>query len=175
MNRKSLLSSTMVVALIASVHFAMGAAPILKKEDGGTGGTGGVGGTPFTATGGTKETTAADRFSLHGRYFDARDDWGLVCDGVTDEDAAFSSFLAAPLNPGINWTLTLPGKCLIHPTSHELPPNLSLLGVNGGGFTFPPGANIVLACPAVAVAVAGRRKMAARQARAGPVAQDMRS
>lgn len=88
---------------------------------------------PFTATGGTSTSSVANRATDYGVKIDAKADAGLACDGTTNDNAAFVTWLAA--NQSLVGTLVFssPSLCLVNGSGHAMPPGLTLESRNGGG------------------------------------------
>lgn len=96
--------------------------------------------TSFVATGGETAATLADRASFKGVSFDVRSDWGLACDGVTDDSAKFS-FMVALLNTSNAQAtrLIFPGTCLIQWSNYTFSNAVNLYGLSGGGIKIAAG------------------------------------
>ena len=95
---------------------------------------------PYVATGGNTLTSAVDRATFKGVSYDVRSDFGLACDGVTDDTAKVTAMVTAiNASPYVAVRLQFPGTCLVHWTNWLLTKPTTFEGIAGGGLTVASG------------------------------------
>lgn len=95
--------------------------------------------TPFIATGGSTSASAQNRATYKGVRFDVRSDFGLACDGVTNDTSPFQVMRAQVNLASTPVTLVFPAACLINAGNYVFSNSVSLEGINGGGVSLPSG------------------------------------
>jgi hypothetical protein len=112
-------------------------------------------GIPFKATGGSTSTSTEDRFTFKGVSYDARSDYGLACDGISDDTAKMSTMVTAiNASPYNSVKISFPGTCLVHWTNWLLTKPTIFEGIAGGGLKIASG-DTTVSVPAASVSQNG--------------------